>query len=159
MNKSIKLIITILLSIILIVIPIFAAKIIFVDRFNERESEFRVDMYKFENGDIYVQLLSEAEKRFDANDENADSAPKQTVAALWSIMDIQELITLQNVDLLNQNYNIAQQNDNIIIQNEIIINNQNKILITLMLSLVTIVVIGIAVVLVLLWKSNYKQID
>ena len=155
MNKSIKLIITILISIILIIIPIFAAKIIFVDQFDERDSDFRVDMYKFENGDIYVQLLTEAEERFDANNKNADSAPKQTVVGLWGVIDIQKLMTLQNIELLNQNYGIAQQNDNIIMQNEIMINNQNKILIILMFSLVSIVIIGIVIALIILWKPQY----
>jgi hypothetical protein len=154
MNKSVKLIITILVVIILIIIPIFAAKIIFIDQFNERDTDFRVDMYKFENGDKYVELLTAAEERFDVNNENADSAPKQTVAALWGVIDIQKLMILQNIEMLNQNYGIAQQNDNIIMQNAIVINNQYKILTTLILLMATIVVIGTAGVLIILWKSG-----
>jgi len=154
MNKSIKLIITILVVIILIIIPIFTAKIIFIDQFNERDTDFRVDMYKFENGDKYVELLTETEEIFDANNENADSAPKQTVAALWGVIDIQKLMTLQNIEILNQNYGIAQQNDNIIMQNAIIINNQNRILITIILLMATIIVIGTTGALIVIWKSS-----
>jgi hypothetical protein len=154
MNKSVKLIITILVVIILIIIPIFAAKIIFIDQFNERDTDFRVDMYKFENGDKYVELLAEAEERFDANNNNAESAPQQTVVGLWGVIDIQKLMTLQNIEILNQNYGIAQQNDNIIMQNAIIINNQYRILIMLILLMSTIVAIGIAGVLIILWKSG-----
>jgi len=154
MNKSIKLIITILVVIILVIIPIFAAKIIFIDKFNEKNTDFRIDMYKFENGDKYVELLTETEEIFDANNENADSAPKQTVAALWGVIDIQKLMIMQNIEMLNQNYGIAQQNDNIIMQNAIIINNQNRILITLILLMSTIIVIGTTGVLIVIWKSS-----
>jgi len=106
------------------------------------------------NKEGFIELLTETEEIFNANNENADSAPKQTVAALWGVIDIQKLMIMQNIELLNQNYGIAQQNDNIIMQNAVIINNQNRILTTLILLMATIIVIGTAGVSIAIWKYS-----
>jgi len=155
MKKITKVVISIIVACLIIAIPIVGISLVSLNKFDERESEFRVDLFKLKPSQNYEISLGEADLRYELNEESADSAPKQTVLALWNIMDKQSLIIMENSDLMNQNYELARHNDNIIMQTEILINNQNQIQLLLMFLLVSISIIGLSAILIL-WSKKAK---
>ena len=155
MKKITKVVISIIVACLIITIPIVGISLVSLNKFDERESELRVDLFKLKPSQNYEISLGEADLRYELNEEGADSAPKQTVLALWNIMDKQSLIIMENSDLMNQNYELARHNDNIIMQTEILINNQNQIQLLLMFLLVSISIIGLSVILIL-WSKKAK---
>lgn len=58
----------------------------------------------------YVDLIDTALSDYDANDERADTAPKQQVVNGWVARDLLWISTLQNVDLLEAIGALADQN-------------------------------------------------
>ena len=152
MNKLIKILITTLISLVIIIVLATAIKIVFMDKFDGRDSDHRVNLDRFLTDKNYESLLSIADMSYEANEELTDSAPKQTVTALWNVMDKQSIIVNENIDLLNQNYELAEQNDNLIIQNEILINGQYKTQKILILFITLVSMAGISIISLIVWK-------
>jgi len=157
-KRTTQLIVSIILGCLIIIVPIIGITLVSVDEFNEEESEFRINLYDLQSSQNYITLLEDSDLRFELNEENADSAPKQTVVALWNIMDKQSIIIMENNDLVNQNYELAKHNDYLIMQNEILINSKNKNQLILISILISASFIGLSMVM-MPWikKGNNNQ--
>ena len=97
------------------------------------------------------------EQDFNANEKNADSAPKQTVVALWGIRDTQSILIIENDEIINQNYELSNEiakyttalNNNFVLRS-----NQTSVI--LFYILLSILIIGVIGVLLFIWKSELK---
>jgi hypothetical protein len=148
-----KIIITGIVLITLIVILVFALLSLYEPQKDDGEEQ-KISIEKIKPSNDWGTLLSIAQSDFDANEERADSAPKQTVVALWGIRDTQTILILQNENFINQNYEIAKQNVNLTDQNAILIEiskQKNKLLLCLILS---VLVFGSLISIINIWKKN-----
>lgn len=155
MVRIIKIIISVILIAILVIFPIAVSKHI----------NFKVDKKMLsaignqtkKTSIDYINMLDLAEQNFQANESNADSAPKQTVLALWGIKDIQSILATQNNEIISQNYDLSYKianNDEVLNNNLIIKSDQVSIL--LFYLVLSILLIGVIAILLFIWKTELK---
>ncbi len=108
---------------------------------------------KIKPAEDWGTLQYAAQKNFEANEELADSAPKQTVVALWGIKDSQSILIMQNENIINQNYEIAKQNNNIIKQNSNFFQVKEKTNKLLLFLIITIVFFSTTFAGIMVWKK------
>lgn len=154
MVKIIKIIISVILVAILVVFPIMVSKYVNfkVDKIVSLDIENSV---KEKSNIDYLNMLSLAEQNFQANEENADSAPKQTVLALWALKDTQSILITENNEIINQNYDLSYKlakNDEVLNSN--LITKSNQISIILFYLLLSILLIGSSAILLFIWKTE-----
>jgi preprotein translocase subunit SecF len=156
MVKVLKIIISVILIAVLIVFPVIASRHINfkTDKKNLLVIENQTDK---KSNNSYALLLNIAEQNFKANEENADSAPKQSVVALWGIRDFQSILANENNEIINQNYDLSykiSKNDEVLNNNLIIKSEQISIL--LFYLMLSVLLIGVIAILLFIWKTELK---
>lgn len=135
MVRIIKIIISVILIAILVIFPIMILRYV----------NFKADkkmLTVIEKSNNYMNMLNLAEQNFNTNEDNADSAPKQTVVALWSIRDTQSILVVENNEMLNQNNNLLIKSD--------------QISVLLFYLIFSILLIGVIAILLFIWKTELK---
>lgn len=154
MVKIIKIIISVILVSILVVFPIMVSK--YVNFKVDKTLSLNIENPVKEKSNIdYLNMLSLAEQNFQANEENADSAPKQTVLALWALKDTQSILITESNEMINQNYDFSYKlakNDEVLNSN--LITKSNQISIILFYLLLSILLIGSSAILLFIWKAE-----
>jgi hypothetical protein len=150
-----KIIISFILMLVLIIFPIIASR--YVNLSIDKEILISIEKPVKKVSKDYMNMLNLAEQDFKANEENADSAPKQTVVALWSIKDIQSILVIENKEIIDQNYDLSSKlarnaeilNNNLIIKSE-------QISILLFYLMISILLIGDIGILLFIWRKELK---
>lgn len=140
---------------VLIIFPIIASR--YVNLSIDKEILISIEKPVKKVSKDYMNMLNLAEQDFKANEENADSAPKQTVVALWSIKDIQSILVIENKEIIDQNYDLSSKlarnaeilNNNLIIKSE-------QISILLFYLMISILLIGDIGILLFIWRKELK---
>jgi len=153
MNRLIKIIISVILVAVIVVFPFMASKYINFKFDKNLKANIEASISKEKSTYDYKNMLDLANLNFEVNEKNADSAPKQSVVALWGIRDMQSILITENSEIINQNYDLSYRmarynNNQIIKSNEISI-----ILFYMLLSLLIIIVFGI---LLFIWRAELK---
>jgi len=153
MIKIIKIIISVILVAVIVVFPFMASKHINFEFDKNLKANIEASIPKEKSIYDYKNMLDLANLNFEANEKNADSAPKQSVVALWGIRDMQAILITENSEIINQNYDLsysmARYNNNQIIKS----NEISIILFYMLLSLLIIIVFGI---LLFIWRAELK---
>ena len=125
MIRITKIIISVFLLSVLICIPVFSAKLIdfWISKPNIEVIGFKISQNTYTG--YYETLLDLAENAFQENEKIADSAPKQTVAVLWALKDIQSIIVMQNNEIIKNNDESVNQ---LLKINELLLKKVSRIL-------------------------------
>jgi hypothetical protein len=156
MEVMIKLITKIIISgiiLVAVIIIVFFTAVNIGEPKEQKDNLLTISSEKIKPSEDWGNLKYAAQKSFEANEELADSAPKQTVVALWGIKDNQSIIIMQNENIINQNYEIAKQNNNIINQNINFLEVKEKTNKLLLYLIITILFFGATFAGILVWRK------
>jgi hypothetical protein len=151
----IKAILSLVIVIVIVTMPILTSRVISLDVEKQSFLNMDVGLQKSVETSKYSSLLATVLDDFEVNEERADSAPKQTVVALWAIKDIDSISLLANEELLNQiNNNFYNLNKNIA---EAIV-SQNITQVVLFYLLISFLVIAGIFTLFFIWKEEINSV-